>query len=173
MKHSNRIIGIVMVFLVCMVVLFAFLNRGNQAQKEELQEKEQFVISIDGKEQGRISKKQVEQMGVSEYTVTMDTSKTDPTDVVFEGVELKDILEQNKIKISDYKTIQAKALDGYSTAMTVEEVMKPDNVILCIKKDGKYLGTKGDGGMGPFLVIIREDSFSQRWCKYLEAVDLR
>ena len=45
--------------------------------------------------------------------------------------------------------------------------------IICIAMDGKALGSKSSGGFGPYLMVIRNELFSQRWCKYIEEVALR
>jgi hypothetical protein len=38
--------------------------------------------------------------------------------------------------------------------------------------DGEILKTQSDGGYGPFMMVIRGSRFAQRWCKYVEAVDV-
>ena len=46
-------------------------------------------------------------------------------------------------------------------------------MLICIAMDGRALGTKSSGGFGPYLMVIRNELFSQRWCKYIEEVALR
>ena len=40
-------------------------------------------------------------------------------------------------------------------------------------EDGKYLGTLDNGGTGPYEVIVKEDQFSNRRCKWLTKIEVR
>ena len=50
--------------------------------------------------------------------------------------------------------------------------MKPRNVYLTFERDGEYLKSKKQGGNGPFQLVIRKDSFSQRWIKHVDEIIL-
>jgi hypothetical protein len=39
--------------------------------------------------------------------------------------------------------------------------------------DNKPLGKKEDGGAGPFELVIKNDPFSQRWCKFVSEVEIQ
>ena len=57
-------------------------------------------------------------------------------------------------------------IDGYAAALSMDKVMDDDNVYLAYKRDGELLGTKTDGGNGPYQLIISKDKFSQYWVKF-------
>jgi hypothetical protein len=63
-----------------------------------------------------------------------------------------------------------KGVDGYAVALTSNEVLQDDNVYLVFEKDGKQMKGKKRGGSGPYQVIIRQDQFSQRWCKFVTEI---
>ena len=107
-----------------------------------------------------------------EFEATMDTSTTDPTPVMFTGVELKKILDYFEIDYSAAETYEVTALDGYASALTQEEVMTDENVYIVIKREGEALGTKSEGGSGPYMMIIRSALYSQRWCKFVEEITI-
>lgn len=69
--------------------------------------------------------------------------------------------------------VQFRALDGYASAVTGQEVLTEDNVYLCIYMNGERLKPKQEGGLGPYLIVIKNDRFSQRWCKFVEEIQVR
>lgn len=110
-----------------------------------------------------------------EFNATEDTSKSGPTSRKYKGVLLKDVLNKASIKdevIAGYSKILVKGLDGYIIALPVDEVLSGSNVFLAFEKDNKPLGTMKKGGSGPFQLVARSDTFSQRWCKYVFEVSL-
>ncbi len=49
-------------------------------------------------------------------------------------------------------TIQVIALDGYTSALTGEEILAPENIYLCIAMDGEALKPRSEGGAaGPII----------------------
>ncbi|MDZ7837619.1 MAG: hypothetical protein U5N58_06515 [Actinomycetota bacterium] len=44
---------------------------------------------------------------------------------------------------------------------------------IAIEKDGQPLGDKDSGGSGPYQIIVKKDTFSQRWCKFLVELELK
>lgn len=65
------------------------------------------------------------------------------------------------------------AADGYTVALTGDEVRMEDNVYIVYEQAGKDLGIREDGGTGPYRLIIRKDEFAQRWNKYLMEIELQ
>ena len=172
MKKQTRILIIVIVVLIVAVGAFALLNRGSIEEKQRLEENAIFKIVQDGETLCEVSMADLDAIGQVEITAVMDTSDTEPTDVSFTGVEVKDILAYKGVSTQGVTSFEFRALDGYASAVTPEELEMEENVYICTKMSGENLGTKSEGGMGPYLMIIRSAQYSQRWCKFVEEIVL-
>jgi len=174
MKKRNIIIIVtVIVVLVAIVSVFAFLNAGNIKEKKMLEEKAIILIKSADKQLGKIDMDIIEGTGLIEFNANLDTSDSDPELHKYTGVLLNDILKALNIDIENYTTVIAKAIDGYTVAYDASEVMDDNNLFIAIKKDGKPLGNKSSGGNGPYQIIVRDDAFSQRWCKFVIELELK
>lgn len=167
-KQTKIIIALVAVLTIA-VLVFAYINKGDVEIKKGLEMNSQFQIKY-GDKIKTITMEEFLTFEPTEFETIMDTSTTDPTPVKFTGVELKKICEKLNIDISKADTITAKALDGYSSALSIDEVNEDNNVYVCIKKDGEPLKTKAQGSFGPYMVVINNSTFSQRWCKFLQEI---
>jgi hypothetical protein len=171
MKKGTLILLIVIAVLVVAVAVFAILNAGSLEEKYKLEENAEFKITT-GDTQITVTMDDILSLDPVEFEATMDTSTTDPTPVMFTDVELKKILDYFNIDYSAAETYEVTALDGYASALTQEEVMTDENVYIVIKKEGEALGTKSEGGSGPYMMIIRSATYSQRWCKFVEEITI-
>ncbi len=168
-KKSAIIICVIVVILGAAVAIFASLNAGDVAYKKELEMSAIYEI----KQGDTIAQVTMDDMlALSPVTVdaVLDTSTTDPTDVQFSGVELKKVLESKGIDFSGADSVEVRSLDGYTSAITADEIMMDDNVYICIAQGEESLKTKSEGGMGPYLMIIKSSSYSQRWCKFVQEI---
>lgn len=170
-KNTKIVIGIIIV-LVIGLAIFSVLNRGDLELKQKLQSNAQFQINYDDK---TITVTMDDMINLSpvEFEANYDTSNNSGEIVKFTGVEIKNIFKKYDIEINDDNVIEVKALDGYSSALTGSEVLTDDNTYICLLKEGESLGTKSDGGMGPYLMIIKSSNFSQRWCKFVQEINVR
>ncbi len=173
MNKQTRIVIAAVIALGVMVGLFAFLNRGSVAEKKRIETDAVFKITQGGKTLCEVSMADIEAVGTKDIKATMDTSKTEPTQVAFTAAEVKAILAYKKISLDGVTTLEFRALDGYASAVTIEEMQAEQNVYICIKMNGKALGTKSEGGTGPYLMVIKSATYSQRWCKFLEEIVLK
>ena len=170
-KNTKLVMGIIIV-LVIMLTVFSVLNRGNLELKEKLQSNAEFQIHFNDKTI-TVTMDDMIKLNPVEFEANYDTSKNDGEIVKFTGVEIKNILKEYDIEINDDNVIEVKALDGYSSALTGSEVLTEDNTYICLLKEGETLGTKTDGGMGPYLMIVKSSKFSQRWCKFVQEINVR
>lgn len=172
MKRSTLTILICVAVLVTAVAVLAALNSKDAAKKQELEMNAQFYIKYAGKEQ-LVSMQDMLDIEPVEFTTMMDTSTTDPTQVTFTGVEIKKLCSHFGIDTSAATVYEVTALDGYSSALTQDEVQTDDNVYICILKNGEVLKTKSEGGSGPYMMIIKSSQFSNRWCKFVQEINIR
>jgi hypothetical protein len=95
------------------------------------------------------------------------------TNRTFQGVSLKAVVERMGIDYSRYVSVSFLAAAGYASALSIVEAMDDGNCYIVIAEENKPLGTRESGGSGPFMMILANDQFSQRWCKFLLEVNLQ
>ncbi len=171
-KKSNLIVIICIVVLAAAVAVFAALNADDIGMKKELEMNAEYIIRY-GDTQKRITMQDMLDLDPVEFETTMDTSTTDPAAVTFTGVELKKIFEHLDIDISSVTVFEVRALDGYSSALSLDEVLADGNVYICLMMSGEALRPKSEGGYGPYMMVINSSQFSQRWCKFVQEIEIR
>ncbi len=169
----NRKVIIAVIVLAVVVGVTAFLNRGDLAFKDESQEKAFLVITSKGNEVAKVDMDFIRDLGETDFEANLKKSGKDPVRHTYTGVPLKAVLEACDVDIEGKSMIVAKAVDGYTSALTLDEAMEEDNVYIVYKLDGEPLGKKEEGGSGPYQLVISKDPFSQRWCKFLMEIELQ
>jgi len=158
----KRNVLIVVVILVLAVGITAYMNRGDLAAKRESQQEAYVMIKSGGSEAARIDLEKLQQMNVVDVEANLKRSGKPAEKHVYTGVPLKEVLEEAGADTAGKDTVIMKAVDGYTSAIGMEETLQDGNVYLVFKIDGEPLGTKEEGGSGPLQVILAEDPFSQR-----------
>ncbi|MFZ5969090.1 MAG: molybdopterin-dependent oxidoreductase [Bacillota bacterium] len=169
----KKMVSVVVVGLILVLAVTAYLNKGAVAQKERMQEKAQVIVKANGAEVKTLDMETIQGLGEKGFEANLKTNGKEAEKHTYTGVSLSRILNECDIKVDVDNQVIAKAIDGYTVALTGAEVLEEDNVYLAYKMDGKLLGKKEDGGKGPYQVIIRKDQFSQRWCKFVVELDVQ
>jgi hypothetical protein len=171
---KNKSVFFILAVLAIAVGVLAFINMQNAKVTGSEAVKGTILIKFNGDEK-KLEFKDIKALNPVEFKATVDTSKSGPEDHMFKGVLLKDVLSavSDEEEIKRASKVIVKAIDGYTVALSSKEIMEPDNVYLAFEKDGKPLGTKEDGGSGPYQLIVTKDQFSQRWCKFVTEVSLQ
>ena len=172
MKKSTLAVIVCVLVLAVGVAVFAILNTDDISLKQELEMNAEFMVKHEDSEY-TITMQDMLDMKPVEFEAIMDTSTTDPTPVTFTGVELSTILASLDIDYSAAEVFEVRALDGYSSALVLDEVETPGNVYICLYMDGEALKTKSEGGRGPYMMVINSSEFSQRWCKFVQEIVIR
>lgn len=170
-KHTGPIL-ITLFILVFAVAVLAYLNTGDLDLKKKLEMNAEFRL-LYGDCAYLVTMEDVLDLNPIEFETIMRTSTMQATPVNFTGVELTKLLARYGIPIKVGSTVQVNALDGYASVFTAEEVLTSENVFLCIYMNGEALKPKKEGGFGPYLVVIRNVKFAQRWCKFVEEIVVR
>ncbi len=167
-------IGIIITvsLLLTAIAGFAYLNAGSVAALKELEMEAEFLLTA-GEREITIGMGDILALEPVEFETTMRTSTTGATPVTFTGVELSKVLEKYAVAVSPKTTIQVIALDGYTSALTGEEILAPENIYLCIAMDGEALKPRSEGGCGPYYLVIRTAEFAQRWCKCVGGIVIK
>lgn len=163
----------ILVILVVIISVTAYLNRASIADKKELQEEAILIIKENGTEIKQVDFNFINELEEVTFNKELDTSDSTPVDQRFTGVLLHDILSEAGVSLEEKGQVTVKAIDGYMAALSIDEVLSPDNVYLVYKNNGEFLKGKSEGGTGPYRIVIREDQFGQRWCKFVTEVDVK
>ncbi|MBA1334485.1 MAG: hypothetical protein HPY66_2334 [Firmicutes bacterium] len=169
----KKIVIAAVAILVIIVGITAYMNRGDLAAKQDSQDNAILIIKSDGAEVARVDMEYIKTLGEVEFDANIKSSGQDPEKHSFAGVPLKNVFDSQNIPTEGKTMVIVKAVDGYTSALNMDEVLEDDNVYLAYKRDGEPLGRKEDGGSGPYQVIIRKDPFSQRWCKFVMEIELQ
>ena len=172
-NKANRIVYIALALLFIAVVALVLLNRGDPELRRALEENREFLIRVEGEVAATVSLQDLLDLDPQEFTTMFATSVSAPRETTLGGVELRRLIEAFEIDISIAGYFIVSGLDSYYSPLTREEVENEDSVYICFSMDGEILKPQGEGGYGPFLMVIRDERFARRWCKYVESIDIR
>ena len=170
---NKKMVIIVIILLVAVVGVTAFLNRGSIAEKENAQKEALVTFKEAGNEVETVSMSFVKKQGETTFSKDLDTSDSGPEEHTYTGVPLKNVISEVDINLEDKSQVVVKAIDGYTVALTAKEVREDDNVYLIYQSDGEPLKSKKEGGTGPYRLVIKNDQFGQRWCKFVTEVNVK
>jgi DMSO/TMAO reductase YedYZ molybdopterin-dependent catalytic subunit len=171
---KNRALMVIITVLAAAVGILAFLNQSNLANKQQDAVNPVLLIKVDGENTGEIDLKRIRELGGETFVVTQRSSGKAPVDREFTGVPLKEVLAAVNPDFSRKGSqIAAQASDAYVTAYSMDAVLAEENIYLVYEQDGKPLGEKREGGSGPLLLVVRQDTYAQNWCKFLAEIDIR
>lgn len=115
----------------------------------------------------------IREVGEQSLEATTRSSLKPASEHVYLGVQLKDLVRMAGIELYAEHQVLVKAADGYVVALTGSEVLEENTVYLTYLIDGEPLAPRELGGSGPYQLIIPEDAFSMRWCKYVMEIEVR
>ena len=164
---------LVLVALLVAVAVLAFFNRGDAELRRALEENREFLILVDGELVTNVSLQMLLDLDPQEFSTMYSTSISAPRETTLKGVELRLLLESLDIDMSDAASYIISGMDSYYSQLSREEVEAEGIVYICYSMDDQILKAQSEGGFGPFMMVIRGSYFAQRWCKYVEAVDIR
>lgn len=173
-KHKNketRIIWIVCAVLIAALAVAAVVRWVGSRDSLSGYKDSQLVIKQKGQTVKMLTLAEIRALGEVEITAVLDTSKSGPVTLQYTGVLLKKVLIAAGIDPVACQTVVATAADGYTSAVPADKFLDADNVFLVFLQDGKPLGSKDEGGSGPLMLVIRKDTFSKNWCKFLIEVN--
>ncbi len=171
-KRMKIIIAIVVALLVLVITVLAYLNAGDIERKKDLEMRAEFIIRQNSREQ-RLTMQDILDLDPVDFETVKRTSTSEPTPVTFTGVDFSKLFLAYGFEIDNSSTVQVMSLDGYASAISGQEILSGDNVYLCIYMDGEPMKTKQEGGFGPYLMVIKNDRFAQRWCKFVEVITIK
>lgn len=162
-KSNNKIILILIGILILIVLVASLLNLNASKDKALLTANSEISIKMEDNTSLKVTAEDIGSLESETFTASLKSNGKDPVDVEYTGVPLATVLEEKEMSIAESQTVKLSSLDGYTVSLSGSEVLDKENVWLVWEKDGQPL----DSNSGPYMVIIRKDSFSQRWSKQL------
>lgn len=172
MKKNNIIIISVMVLMIIAIGGTAYINRENLEEKKQLNTDAIFSVIVNGEEVASYNMEEIAALGETTFKANLKSSGKAPIEYEYTGVLLKLVIEDAGVSIEDMNNAVVSAIDGYVVAYTIDKLAADDNIYLAYKREGELIGTRDDGGRGPYQVIVSKDKFSQYWVKYAYSVEL-
>lgn len=171
--NKRMLIVIVTIILLSIIVYFSLkLSQESIEKRRETLEKAEIVL-VSEEEEKILNIDIIKSIGKKDFQAILDTSTTDASLHNYTGVELKDILNYFNIELDNKKAVILTGVDGYSVAYSIDEVLEDENIFVAYMEDGKHLGTRKDGGRGPYESIVVSDQFSFRRCKWLIEIEVK
>ncbi len=164
---NNKMVYWSIGLLLVLAGVFAYLNMPNGRESASL-----TVIS-NGQSIETFTMEEIKELPAVEREVTIRSSSEGTQTHVFTGTPVREILTGlDKTLLTDAKKVTASGLDSYTVVFDSEEILSNDHVLLVYAQDGKFLGSKKDGGTGPFRIIILGDQFGLRAVKYVTELEV-
>lgn len=171
-NKTTIIVIVVLVALAVVVGVFALLNREGVEEKRRLQDDAVFLVTA-GEQSVEVSMEEIEGLGTKDVEANYKKSGKEPEVRTYTGVPFSEVLALKGIEADGYSSVTFIALDGYASAVGIDQALNPEECWIIIREGGEPLGTKEDGGSGPFRMILPNDQFSQNWCSFLMEAELR
>jgi len=166
MSKQAKIIVAVLVVLIPAVIILAMINRENISERIALQESGTFLVTAFDNTHV-VSLEDLFNLGVMNISAHPRGAERN-----FTAVPVMTILEHLGIDPSGGRALILTSLDGFATSITVNEAMDTSNAFVVFEEDGEPLGTRAEGGLGPFMIVMALDSFPNRWARYLMEITL-
>lgn len=163
----------ILIVLVVVVGVTAYLQRGDLAERRELMEEATFMVTF-GEEEVIHEIADIRELGEIEFDAILKGGGKPGREYAFTGVPLRNlIVDVGDANLADIGMFVVKSVDGFTVAFTYEEIMAEDNIYIVYKQNGEPLGTRVDGGTGPYRIVVRQDPFATRWARYVVELELR
>ncbi|MCL2392803.1 MAG: molybdopterin-dependent oxidoreductase [Oscillospiraceae bacterium] len=166
-NKSTKIIIIILCALALAVVVLAILHQGNISERLELQADGAFLVTV-GADTHHVSMSDLRSIGAVAVSSSPRGVSRD-----FTGVPLVRIFDYFGIDYFEAETVIFTALDGFVTAISIAEALDETNTFIVFEEDGQPLGTREEGGLGPYMVVVARDQFPNRWARYLMEITLQ
>jgi len=173
MKNRKTIIIVAIIAVLAIAVaIFAFLNSGNLKEKQQSQQNATVKI-VQGDKTVEFDLVYLKGLKKTVFSADLAKNNTSPVKTSFTGVPLITVLKDKGFNLDNVKQVIFTAADGYASVINAQEASDTDNVYLVYERNGKASGTKDQGGSGPIEMVVKNDQFSQRWCKFLMEIELK
>ncbi|MDX9799999.1 MAG: hypothetical protein RBT69_01535 [Spirochaetia bacterium] len=169
---KNKIfIAVLFTVLTAAVAVFSILNSIDIKNKMESRQNSTVAI-IHGNKKAAFDISYLKTFKTVSFRKEIKKKESGSEEIIFTGVPLITVLHNLGFTVSGTKKIIFSAEDGFTSSVASEEAIDPDNIYLVYERSGNPSGAREDGGTGPIEIVIRKDSFPQRWCRFLLEIEI-
>ncbi len=161
-----KLVGGVLVLILLVVLAYTVMQ--DNPDPLAYQRDAEIRIVVEGEREHTVDFDMI--MDVKEHQFTVDRQDDDHT---YTGVLIGTILEAVDADVQGAEQFVAKATDGYTVAIPASEFVGGDTVFLVYKINDAPLSPAGEGGSGPYRLVVKDDEFGQRWVKHLAEILVR
>lgn len=172
MSKTSRIAVMIIGILIVILGVSLMLNKDALDERKTMAVNAEIILKASGEEKV-LSFDEIKMVGEENFEAVLDTSNSDPVTYSYTGVQLKDVLKASGVDLEGKTTVVLSAVDGFTVAYTLDEVMKDKNVYVTYKQEGEMLKGREEGGSGPYVTIVVSDTFSSRRCKWLTSIEVQ
>jgi hypothetical protein len=169
MKKQTVIVIVCLAVLAAAVGILLYLSRDTISDGRTAQEEKSITFTENGEEVSVLYWEDITALESETFEAVLRSSSARPRTVTYEGVEIHTLMAAAGIDISG-KSLEFIGADAYAASVTVDEATEEGEIYVVYSADGQQLGSREEGGDGPYQLVIVNDHFSQRWCKYLSEV---
>jgi hypothetical protein len=90
----------------------------------------------------------------------------------YTGVSLVSIFNRVGVNHTGTSSVVFTSEDGFAASLTIAEALDARNTFIVIEQDREPLGTIETDGRGPFMSIVAQDPFANRFVRYLTEITL-
>lgn len=168
----SRKISITIAVLILVIAVFAWLNAPEAELRQANQINNTFLISSNTVRIA-INSGDLHIFDQHEIEGTLRSSGGALTTDIYTGIRFTDLINHYQLEFTENHRLISRSADGYTTAFNYAEATLPGNLVIAFAKNDKPLGTKEEGGIGPYLLMVTADQFGQRWNKFLMELEIR
>jgi len=143
---------------------------GETPESFDYSGEEAFTVTVNSVEH-TFTMDNAESLGLVEFTA-FDRRGGGEVQLNFTGVPIATVLTSLGIELGLVENLTFFAADGREQPVSAEEALNPEYGFFAIAENGESLGTWADGGRGPFMLVLAQDSFPQRWNRNITNVEV-
>ncbi len=172
MMHQQRGLILLISLLAVAIGLLTWVNMRRIPPAAEMPV---LVLKAGGGEARNVTLDEIRAMGPERFEATLRTTSAPPATYTYSGVPLSGIIGRvmGEEALAEANQVVVRAADTYTLAFSVADVLAAENLYVVFERDGKPLLPRQSGGPGPMQLVVRQDGFGQRWCKYLAEVEIQ
>ena len=173
MKKHTKIIFFFCLAMTAVLTFLVFLNLGNLSEMKRFQRESLIRVTAYGTSV-EYNMEHVRALPSAEFQAILRDSAAHLEANFYTGALLKDLLLAQGVDLNAVVSVSISGADGYAAAFDREEILRENGVYLVYARDMQLLGTRENGGTGPYQIIVREgDIFAQRWCKHVALIEVK
>ena len=166
---KSRNIVLISIMILVAAVIFLWLLYDNGINREGAGTIINFTVN--GETIFEADMEYIKSFESKTIDVVIRSSGKKPVEAEYTGVLLSNLLRDMHIGLDGKTQVVVKGLDGYMIALSTSEIEK--DIYIAYEMNGEPLKSKEKNGNGPYQLIMPEDPFSQRWCKYICEVEVK